>query len=288
MDRPSFIEVFGYLLKFIVVIFTVFFLVNLLLSNDAFVEMHQLEKFTVELKESLLVGDLTTERLVLSTDALQEHSEEIYEPIRTCKYIYFIEIRCLDKDLCESYGINEKYELGSKYVRTETMSYGVPTPKKISVFPVLVESASGRAPASMTITVSDDPLSRLSCIIEKAYRTRTIQSETCIIRSSKGDCQLKASASIALRKTGDAICDVLKDDEYGTLEDMECKYLPGVQLADFLYPLDTDFSGKKYLKAVPARADAVPETYECPDNIEGLVAPVGEDATVFICGDDEA
>ncbi len=282
MRRITFIEVLGYLFKFMVAAFVILFTVSLFLLYEGFLQLHQQEKFTVELKENLLpvLSGQGKYQIIIPSENLEQFDGKIVEPVRSCRYGYHIEIECLDKSACEAAGLKNKYSFG------DTKSYSPVTRS----FPVLISSPSGdKIAASLLIEVSDSPLTRISCMVEKAYKTVSIQSETCIIGDLNGRCSLKASKPPALRKSGDILCVVMSTGNIGNPDetaDIECKYLPDVYFTDFLFPLDIRFEGKKVLKAVPVNKNlVVPDSSDCND-FDNIIAREGDEVIVFLCGDD--
>ena len=262
-------EVLGYLFKFIVVVFVILFTVYLFLSYEGYIELHQKEKALVEIKENLAVSSLTVERLVFS---------------------------------CEKNNVPKtKYEFGDG-----TAGLGVIKPLTLPTLmaPVLIESvvdgAPARSPGIMKITLFDSTLTHISCMVEKAYYTKTTQSTACFMSNSKNECMHPAEYPPAIMRLEGALCAVtsnpleLSDPSFDLFRDGSCKYVPDAAMNDFLYPVDAGFKGEKYLKAVPLdgnRAGAVCNP-ECPqhcDDLTNFVAPDNlEQAAIVValCTDD--
>ena len=295
-------EVLGYLFKFIVVVFVILFTVYLFLSYEGYIELHQKEKALVEIKENLAVSSLTVERLVFSSEQLDAVDGKIIQPVRSCSYGYRVSIECVDDDVCEKNNVPKtKYEFGDG-----TAGLGVIKPLTLPTLmaPVLIESvvdgAPARSPGIMKITLFDSTLTHISCMVEKAYYTKTTQSTACFMSNSKNECMHPAEYPPAIMRLEGALCAVtsnpleLSDPSFDLFRDGSCKYVPDAAMNDFLYPVDAGFKGEKYLKAVPLdgnRAGAVCNP-ECPqhcDDLTNFVAPDNlEQAAIVValCTDD--
>jgi hypothetical protein len=103
-------------------------------------------------------------------------------------------------------------------------------------------------PAKMTLTVYDSWLTRVSCLVEKAYYTKKPKSMEidCLLLylgTRNGDCWLP------IRKSGDDICIVHVHLIGGDITDIDCRSLPDMNILYFDYP----YKGEKTLVAIPLK-----------------------------------
>jgi hypothetical protein len=145
-------------------------------------------------------------------------------------------------------------------------------------------------PAKMTLTVYDTWLSRVSCLVEKAYYTQKQQSMPidCLLLytvTRDGDCWLP------IRKSGDNIC-IFYINPFmgGDTTDIDCRNLAGRNVLYFDYP----YEGEKTLVAIPIKPGhglSTDETHDASDdNCKAIesnpswIAGEGDDVdTVLLC-----
>jgi len=122
--------------------------------------------------------------------------------------------------------------------------------KKEAIRDYYVSVADGDTvkPAKMTLTVSDTWLTRVSCLVEKAYYTKEQQDMIidCLVlyrMTRNGDCWFP------VRKSGDDICIVHVNLIHGSITDVDCRSLPDMNILYFDYP----YEGEKTLVAIPIK-----------------------------------
>ena len=157
---------------------------------------------------------------------------------------------------------------------------------------VSVADGDSVKPAKMTLTVSDTWLTRVSCLVEKAYYTQKQQNMPidCLLLyplTGASDCWLP------IRKSGDNICIFHQNPHKiggDIIKDIDCRSLPDMNILYFDYP----YKGEKTLVAIPIKPSHGLSTDETPDaskkNCERIesnpswVAGEGDDIdTVLLC-----
>lgn len=283
MRRVTFIEALGYIFKFLVTVFVILFIVSVFVSFKGIVQMHRAEKFAVEIKE-VLSTRLVSQRNTFLVDKLDEINGKNIEPYRSCDYGYKVEIKCIDGDACSVAGIEEEYSFGyNKQPINEDDANALSRvkPRAQKTFPVVLKKGDKSAIATMKIYVYYSVLTQLSCMIEKAQKTVSVQSTQCLLEEN-GKCEIKANSPLDIRQNEDVVCSTVQgsDDTY-----YECKYLPDTDVRN--YAETQDSVKKKYLKILPINKNlpGIPDVQEC-SAYENFIAHENDEILIVLCKDD--
>ncbi len=168
MKRITFEDILGYVFKFVIVSFTVIFLVSILTKFNVAVEEKTLEKVSVELMDNIMSSGLITNG-IFNASELDKYDGTVIEPyVRHCKYAYRLKIKCLD--ICDKeweFGYHPDEFVGDLEKYKLKLSGGVYINGLI-------------APAEIELAVYSNSFTRLMCMIEKAYRMKEIFETDCL------------------------------------------------------------------------------------------------------------
>jgi len=284
LPEPKILPVIGFILSFIVVIFVLMYIIDLIPREEMVAPD---EKIAIEIGENILTSELTVSRAIFSKAELEKLEPtyvnaffpytiyDLTEPyVRHCRFAYRAEISCTNKDICDEYNIEEKYIFGyEKPVFTDHITRR---------FSAAITDGNVVVPAMLHLTVFGDRFSLTSCLIERAYKYKEVQETSC---SSSFNCEeAKVFAWNAIYED-DTLC--TPDCEKGFHQaDPTKRYLPGIEMNNFeIHGQGQEF---KTLKALPIRSTAATQFIGkvlCSEmnNYESLLAGETDDVVVVLC-----
>ncbi len=250
------------LLAVIALAIYLFFTIRVEVSNRA------LDRANVEISDALVKSPLTQELAVFKKEELDRYDNTRAEPfVHQCKYGYSVKITS-EKD---SWFFGYTPDKPAKSIEDSSAN-----------FPVSVISDGNVVPAEMEVKVYDTWTTRIACLVEGAYLSRSVASDSFSCPGELFDNYNKCG--FALRRMdgnekSDYICLLDKTGE----KDTDCRYLPGVPISEqsVFYSADRD---DRILKAVPVRVkDAASAIGKPCSELEKLKANSGENAAVVLC-----
>ncbi|MBI2579390.1 MAG: hypothetical protein HYW27_00630 [Candidatus Aenigmarchaeota archaeon] len=263
-----------FIIRVIFAIGIVFFMSYLILSYTLTLEDERLSRFAYEMEETIVASELAKSRGVFSAEMLDNFTakwsgdfESAYnfagnpslnkliilgdespyinvEPefARHCMFAYSISIRELGTERKWLFGYQASVSLEETLENIDTAS---------ETFPASVMHSDGRIePAEMGINVYMTPLTRYSCLAERAKKYAKPQE------LGLPDCKDACMISLRNFASGDdhACTAAILDTRPGELSELACRYLSDTRIA----PSNLRYGAgeKKKLVAYPVRAGA--------------------------------
>ncbi len=235
-------------LAVVIVVFVWLFINTIIKVHD-----NELDRAALHVRDVILTGNLTRSLAVFNRAMLDRYDPldsdpSIDEPYaRHCSYGYRLVIETLTDDVNKK----GKWEFGYKpdsYLDSSVVdSY-------VSIYDDAEDSV---IPAKMKLTLYDTWATRISCLVDKAYRSGEVQHmgipcieiEAMPIQGSK-----TFTCRVEIEKNVNEICSIIWDK-------IDCRYMD-IPLKNFGATYFIEGDEKKTLKAIPIKSEAVADLPE--------------------------
>lgn len=239
-------EQFAFIFSLLITLATIFIIVTLFVNTSPEVDTNSLVRLNAEIADNILTSNLAVPRAVFSAKELDGlKGSKLEDPVRHCSTGYFLQVKTQDKEW--SFGYQPEIFTDGRSASQEYLA---------------AVSDNGIRPAKMTLTTYENMMTKISCMIEKAYKLGEIQKTEIpcfILQPEQGTEQFIL---------GQCMFSFYRKEELGERTFIctssigafgrkltECRYLPEVQFDSVLeiYSLTTKDDKAAVLKAYPVK-----------------------------------
>ena len=268
-EQKSFLSNTVYLVIQIVLI-TLFAVIVLyfFISSKPVLFIKHMESTALEISENLFSSPLTKEWAVFSFSQLNRYHGKIDEPYaRHCSIAYRLEI---ESDI-RKWTLGFEPNRGVNPATGGTPFFGETHLGFLNEYTLSTASNVDGKPARISLTIYERSLTHITCLIENAYKMKSKQQITCKMPSKGYRTQLpnemkEVTCRFILEKIGSDMCIGHPDFSFEE-STIECRSLPGINVASFAEKEEVDVITDMKLVAIPLKTFAPTDCSSISDDI---------------------
>lgn len=266
------------LIQIALILLFAYIMLSLFVSTRPFLNIKSMESAALEISENLFSSPLTKEWAVFSSSQLNKYHGKIDEQYaRHCSIAYRLEIETNIRKWAFGFEPNR----GVNPATGGTPFYGETHLGFLNEYTLSTASNVDGKPARILLTIYERSLTHITCLIENAYKMKSKQQITCKMPSKGYRTQLpneikEVTCKFVLEKINDDVCMGHPDFSFEEAN-IECRSLPGINVASFESKEEVDVITDMKLVAIPLKTS---QPVDCSSISNDMI--VGKDDGVGI------